>query len=57
MVTVLPPGVIIMANASTWCLPTNQVMSKKSGVLDFTIGMIKKVIHFNGKSPSFCNIM
>ena len=23
MVTVLPPGVIIMANASMWCLPTS----------------------------------
>ena len=26
-------------------------MSKKSGVLDFTIGMIKKDIHFNGEKP------
>ena len=28
-------------------------MSIKSGVLDITIGMIKKVIHFNGNTPSF----
>ena len=29
------------------------VMSIKSGVLDFTIGMTKKVIHFNVKAPHF----
>ena len=28
-------------------------MSIKSGVLDFTIGMIKKVKHFNDVSASF----
>ena len=53
MDTVLPPSV-------TWYMPLCGVyplVSKKSGVLDFTIGMIKKVIHFNGESPSFCNIM
>ena len=53
MVTVLPPGV-------KWPMPLCGVyplMSKKSGVLDFTIEMIKKVIHFNGESPSFCNMM
>ena len=33
------------------------LVSKKSGGLDFTMGMIKKVIHFNGESPSFCNMM
>ena len=32
------------------CFP---LMSKKSGVFDFTIRMIKKVIHFNRESPSF----
>ena len=26
-------------------------------MLDITIGMIKKVIHFNGKTPSFYNMM
>ena len=53
MVTVLPPGVI-------WQMPLCGVyplVSKKSGVLDFTIGMIKKVLYFNGESPSFCNMM
>ena len=46
-VTVLPPGV-------KWQMPLCGVyplVSKKSDVLDFTIGMIKKVIHFNGKTP------
>ena len=28
-----------------------------SGVLDITIGMIKKVIHLNSKTPSFYNMM
>ena len=28
----------------------------KSDVLDITMGMIKKVIHFNGKTPSFYNM-
>ena len=32
-------------------------MSIKNGVLDITIGMIKKVIHFNGETPSFYNMM
>ena len=37
-------------------------MSMKSGVLDITDnekekGMTKKVIHFNGKTPSFYNMM
>ena len=53
MVTVLPPGVI-------WRMPLCGIyllVSKKSGVLDFTIGMIKNVIHFNSESPSFCNMM
>ena len=53
MVTVLPPGVI-------WQMPLCGVyplVSKKSGVLDFTIGMIKKVLYFNGESSSFCNMM
>ena len=52
MVTVLPTGVI-------WRMPlcgVYLIMSKKSGVLEFTIGMVKKVIHFNGKSPTFCNM-
>ena len=43
-----------------WQMPLCGVyplVSKKSDVLDFTIGMIKTVIHFNGKSPSFCNMM
>ena len=35
-------------------LPTSV---QKSGVLDFNIGIIKKVIHFNGESPSLCNMM
>ena len=26
-------------------------------MLDITLGMIKKVIHFNGKTPSFYNMM
>ena len=53
MVTVPPPGVI-------WRIPVCVVyplVSKKSGVMDFTVGMIKKVIHFNGENPSFCNMM
>ena len=53
VVTVLPPGVI-------WRMPLCGVYplgSIKSGVLDITIGMIKKVIHSNGESPSFCNMM
>ena len=53
MLIVLQPGV-------KWRMPLCGVyllMSKKSGVLDFTIGMIKKVLHFNDKSPSFCNMM
>ena len=53
MVTVLAPGVI-------WQMPlcgVYRLVSKNIGVLDFTIGMVKKVIHFNGKSPSFCNMM
>ena len=44
-VTVLPPGV-------KWRMPLCGVyplVSEKSGVLDFTMGMIKKVIHSNGK--------
>ena len=53
MVTVLPPGVICqMPLCGVYPL-----VSKKSGVLDFTIEMIKKVIHFNYESPSFCNMM
>ena len=51
MVTVLPPDVI-------WLMPLYGVyllMSKKSGV--FGIGMIKKIIHFNCESPSFCNMI
>ena len=43
-----------MENAFMWCLPTNV---HKERCVDFTIGMIKKVIHFNGESPSICNIM
>ena len=41
--------------ASMWCLAI--LMSIQSGVLNFTIGRIKKVIHFNGERPSFCNMM
>ena len=53
MVTVLPPGVILrMPLCGVYPL-----VSKKSSVLDFTMGMIKKVIHFDGESPSFRNIM
>ena len=33
------------------------LLSIKSGVLDITIGMIKKVNHFNNKTPSFYNMM
>ena len=54
MVTVLPPGVIL------WQIPlcgAYPLVYKKSGVLDFTEGMIKKVIHFSSESPLFCNIM
>ena len=43
MVSVLPLGVI-------WRMPLCDVyplVSKKSGVLEFTMGMITKVIHFN----------
>ena len=47
MVTVLPPGVI---RPMPLCGVYPQV-SKNSGVLYFTIGMIKKVIHFNDESP------
>ena len=43
-------------SSTTWYYVYPQV-SKKSGVLDFTIGIIKKVIHFNDESPSFCNMM
>ena len=45
MFTVLPPGVI-------WQMPLCGVypLVSKGGVLDFTIGMLKKVIHFNGES-------
>ena len=53
MVTVLPPGVILrMPLCGVYPL-----VSKKSGVLNFTRGMIKKVIHFDGESPSFCNMV
>ena len=37
----------IMVNASMWCLPTKV---RRSGVLDITIGMIKKFRHFNVQS-------
>ena len=53
MVTVLPPGAIVgMPLCGVYPL-----VSKKSGVLDFTIGMIQNVVHFNSESPSFCNMM
>ena len=46
-------------SSATWCIMVNVylLLSIKSGVLDITIGMIKKVIHFNGKTPSFYNMM
>ena len=50
---VLPPGVI-------WGMPLCGVyplVYKKGGVLDLTTGIIEKVIHFNGKTPSFYTIM
>ena len=37
-------------------IPVGEV-SRKSGVLDCTMGMIKYIIHFNGESPSYCNMM
>ena len=40
-----------MANASMWCLPTATYKGWHAG----PIGMIKKVIHFNGKNYSFYN--
>ena len=40
-----------MVNVSMRCLPTT------GGVLNIAIGMIKKVIHFDGKTPSFYNMM
>ena len=46
--------------SATWCIVVNVsvylLLSIKSSVLDITIGMIKKVIHSNGKNPSFYNI-
>ena len=55
---------VLSHSSATWCTMTMPLcvvyllMSIKSGVLDFTIiGMIKKVIHFNGESPSFCDVM
>ena len=53
MVTVLPHGVILQMSP----FGVYPLESKKSGVLDFTIEMKKKVIHINGKKPSFCNMM
>ena len=50
-------------STATWCIMVNVscgvylLLSIKSGVLDITIVMIKKVIHFNGKTPSFYNMM
>ena len=38
----------VMVNASMWCLPI--LISITSGVLEIIMGMIKKVIHFNGKN-------
>ena len=47
VVTVLPPGVL-------WQMPLCDIYLlksiMKSGVLDFTIGMIKKVIHLKKNS-------
>ena len=40
-----------MVKVSRWCLPTT------GGVLDITLGMIRKVTHFNGKTPLFYNMM
>ena len=40
-----------MVKVSKWCLPTT------GGVLHITIGMIRKVTHFNGKIPLFYNMM
>ena len=53
-------GVTVLAPVAIWQMPLCCVyllMSIKSGVLDFTIGIMKKVIHFNGESLSFCNMM
>ena len=47
MVIVLPPGVISQMPLYGVYL----LMSKRSGVLNFTIRMIKKVIHFNEQKP------
>ena len=41
----------IMEKVSMLCLPTT------GGVLHITIGMIRKVTHFNGKTPLFYNMM
>ena len=46
-VTVLPPGVLWMPLCGAYLL-----LSISSGVLDITLGMIQKVIHFNCKNPS-----
>ena len=50
-------------SSATWCIMANAsmvqgylLMSIKSDVLDITIGIIKKVLHFNGEKPLFYNI-
>ena len=46
----------IMVNVSMWCLPTT-VHKEWCARYYYRTGMIKKVIHFNRKTPSFCNMM
>ena len=47
----------------TWCVMVNALfgvyllMSIKDGLLDITKGMIKKVIYFSGKKPSFYSMI
>ena len=45
----------IMVNVSMWSLYL--LLPIRSGVLNITIVMIKKVTHFNGKIPSFYNMV
>ena len=43
----------IMVNGSMWCL----IVSIKGGMLDLTVGVVKKVIYFNRENHSFSNIL
>ena len=45
-------------STATWCIMVSVYLPLpiRSGMLDVTIGMIKKVIHFNGKTLSCYNM-